>query len=193
MVDLLAPSLAHDLRQPLNVMRLFARVMRSRHPDDHQVHEAFTRALDDLDHTLDRLVDLLRTRPATPAATDLARLWQDLDPSITSDVPAPCGVLPMDAHSARILLSELIRNAKEHAAGPYRVVVGEDDQNRWLDVLDTGPGVSMDTLTNPTLTGTGRPRTVAVGLARVHTVLSSLDARLLVPDGAGGIRVLLTR
>ncbi len=63
------------------------------------------------------------------------------------DAPNPSPIVEGDAHLLRQLVSNLVDNAiKFTSEGAVSVHIGEDESTAWIDVADTGPGVSDDEL-----------------------------------------------
>jgi two-component system, OmpR family, sensor kinase len=96
--------------------------------------------------------------------------------------PAQSPIVEGDAHLLRQLVSNLVDNAiKFTGAGNVSVKIGENAQDAWIDVADTGPGISDDELAHiferfyradkarsRDIPGTGLGLAIVRSIARVH-------------------------
>jgi heavy metal sensor kinase len=86
------------------------------------------------------LVSQEALRNAAPRATEKGL-------ALEFDAPNPSPIVEGDAHLLRQLVSNLVDNAiKFTSAGGVSVRIGEDARTAWIDVADTGPGISDDEL-----------------------------------------------
>lgn len=173
--ELLAALLSHDLRQPLNVLRLFSAVHSRRYPEDTKLGEAITRAVTQLDDAFQRLVVFLRAQGAEATPTAIGPVWDALDPALTADIDRPQGTAPIDASSLESVLAELVRNARQHGRPPYRVTCNADASGWSLAVEDGGDGFDAEWAKGRRLSAPGRESPVALGLALVHKRIAALD------------------
>ncbi len=98
------------------------------------------------------------------------------------DAPNPSPIVLGDPHLLRQLVSNLVDNAiKFTSEGAVRVEIGEDESTAWIDVADTGPGISDDELAHiferfyradkarsRDVPGTGLGLAIVRSIARVH-------------------------
>ena len=128
-------------------------------------------------------------RTAAPRATEKGL-------SLELDAPSPSPLVEGDAHLLRQLVSNLVDNAiKFTSEGGVSVAVGEDDRDAWIEVADTGPGISEDELSNVferfyradkarsrDVPGTGLGLAIVRSIARVHG--GEIEARRAPSGGA---------
>jgi len=98
------------------------------------------------------------------------------------DAPSPSPIVEGDAHLLRQLVSNLVDNAiKFTSSGGVSIHIGEDEGSAWIDVSDTGPGVTDEELAHiferfyradkarsRDVPGTGLGLAIVRSIARVH-------------------------
>ena len=118
--------------------------------------------------------------------------------------PNPSPIVEGDAHLLRQLVSNLVDNAiKFTSEGSVSVRIGEDERTAWIDVADTGPGVSDDELAHiferfyrtdkarsRDVPGTGLGLAIVRSIARVHG--GEIEAQR-APSGGALFRVRLPK
>ncbi|MGB6986312.1 MAG: ATP-binding protein [Candidatus Aquilonibacter sp.] len=119
---------------------------------------------------------------AQEALRNIASRASEKELSLEFDAPNPSPIIEGDAHLLRQLVSNLVDNAiKFTSEGAVSVHIGEDERTAWIDVADTGPGVSDDELTHiferfyradkarsRDVPGTGLGLAIVRSIARVH-------------------------
>jgi signal transduction histidine kinase len=185
--------IARDLHDRV-IQRIFSVGMSlqgvARLPGPPEILEKVTRAVDDLDATIDEirtaifeLEDGMRDRGLRRSVLDLAdELTAQLGsrPDVTFIGPVDSGVSQKTADHLLAVLREALTNAGKHAhATRFRITVEAGDDIR-LDVIDNGTGIDL-----PTAQGGGR------GLANLRHRAERLGGtlELQVPKG-GGTRVV---
>ncbi|MFN3410056.1 MAG: sensor histidine kinase [Limisphaerales bacterium] len=161
-MNLAAAGLAHETRNPLNIIRGLAQLISRHEAAPADVRERATQIVNESDRVtaqLNEFINYSRPREVRRAAvalnaifTDLARaLASDLeDKGITLHVPADLPVIEADEQLLRQALFNLLLNAIQAGDknGEIRVVADREVVNgatEWrLDVRDNGPGVPAE-------------------------------------------------
>jgi signal transduction histidine kinase len=161
-MNLAAAGLAHETRNPLNIIRGLAQLISRQDAAPADVRERATQIVNESDRVTAQLNEFINySRPRevrrAPVAlnaifTDLARaLASDLeDKGITLHVPADLPVIEADEQLLRQALFNLLLNAIQAGDknGEIRVVADKEVVNgatEWrLDVRDNGPGVPAE-------------------------------------------------
>ncbi|MFF8918254.1 sensor histidine kinase [Streptomyces sp. NPDC015032] len=147
-------DVSHELRSPLTTLRTRLELALAR-PDSAHWPQVAAEALEDTDHLQGLVSDLLllarldahhaphhRQVDLTPLTHDLARQPGATLP-VEIDAASPAPVLGNAAHLTR-LLTNLMENARRHAATTIQVRVAVDGQDVVLEVTDDGPGIPAD-------------------------------------------------
>jgi heavy metal sensor kinase len=124
--------------------------------------------------------------------------------ALAFDAPEHSPIVDGDAHLLRQLVSNLVDNAiKFTSEGSVNVRIGENQRYAWIDVADTGPGISDDELDHiferfyradkarsRDVPGTGLGLAIVRSIARVHG--GEIEAQR-APSGGALFRVKLPK
>jgi signal transduction histidine kinase len=204
----LLAQLAHEVRNPIASVRNCLEVLRRRVDSDDEASELAELAIDELlrMHELtEQMLDL--NRPATEAgdcdagmvADDVASLLRMGlgDASVEVVVSAPESVrVEMSADGLKQVLLNLVQNAQE-AVGPsgrIEIRVSTVGANARIDVLDDGPGIAEEVLSqvfDPFFTTKADVRGVGLGLFTAAGLARSVGGRIAASNrpGGGGARL----
>ena len=198
----LAAGVAHEVRNPLGVIRASASMLRETGPDDEEGSRACRFIVEEIDR-LDGLITALlnfsrpvvtRAReteigPVVTRALDLAGRVVEGTPAELVHEPAAREVRAVvDADLVSQVVLDLVTNAAEALENAGRIVVrtAERDGALHIDVADDGPGIPAEEAARvfePFYTtkasGTGLGLAMAARIAEAHA------GRLAVVDGAG--------
>ncbi|MDR9430193.1 MAG: PAS domain S-box protein [Natronomonas sp.] len=145
-LDEFASVVSHDLRSPLSVAAGRLELAREECDSGH---------LDDVDHALDRMGELIadlltlarqgdridETEPVD-IATLADRCWQNVETAEATVEAAFDGMVRADRGRLQQLLENLLRNAVDHGGPAVSVIVGDLDDGFYVE--DDGPGIPVD-------------------------------------------------
>jgi PAS domain S-box-containing protein len=153
---------AHDLRNPLNVVRLHAQALRMQHPAVRRAAEAIDRSAQRMDRLIEDLLDIsrleagqLQVEQARASASDLAHEAADTHQTVaegagitlTLDVPADLPDVWADRSRILQVLDNLLGNSLKFTERGGHVALSAARRGDEIEfaVRDTGPGLSSDT------------------------------------------------
>lgn len=199
-------TIAHEIRNPLSIIRASAERVRRRHGVDDEALAFITEEVDGLDRVLTGYLQFARSQPAAftpvPAARVLRRALiaieaeaaaKHLDVRVDEDAGL---VIRGDERRARQAVLNVLLNAvqatPEH--GTIAVTLARDGQNAGVTVVDGGPGIDpaiVKDVTRPFFTT--RSDGSGLGLTVVQSVMEEHGGSLRI-DAApgGGARVTLS-
>ncbi|MCS7034799.1 MAG: ATP-binding protein, partial [Phycisphaerae bacterium] len=203
----MAAGLAHEIRNPLGAIQLYAGMLREDlqdRPESQQLVEKITRGVRRLEELVSQVLQFTREMRAVPRRCDLAQVIADTlelaeaRASKTGVMLRAEGPLQLPVEVDACLLGQallnLLLNAIEAQPGGGEVLVryagATDDRAARqfsLEVIDRGPGIAADALDrifNPFFTtkesGTG------LGLAIVHRIVEAHDGTVSASNIDGG-------
>lgn len=194
---------SHQLRTPLQALRIELEAAELRGDAPPEVHEALAQ-VDRLQATVDTLLAVARDAPRGDATTDLADAVEALRAEWHGRLAAASRPLRLEEPTRRLLaradprvigqvLDVLLDNAMRHGAGVVRVAVR--DLGEWvaIDVADEGPGFDRD----PQLAFSRREGTAdghGIGLPLARSLAHAEGGRLTVTrSGPAPVITLLVR
>lgn len=158
-MNLAAAGLAHETRNPLNVVRGLAQIIHQ-HEDTPEAmrHKArdITEEVDQVTERLNQFMGYSKPLEVAPAPTNLNRVIEDVMrvleadrdyKSVTFSLNGPALSVQADAPMLRQVLFNLLLNALQAVPEGGRVDVSVAKQGQHLaavDVIDNGPGVPED-------------------------------------------------
>lgn len=154
----LAARIAHDLRNPLSVIKNVSELIRIQYPkDDPRIKDHFTRlenSIQRMSHQIDDVLNFVRTMPLEKKITSLKDTIQksidDLDvPSgITISMPSNDEKIDCDDQKLRTAFSNILHNAIQAIpdGGTITIKMIGYTKHVILEISDSGPGIPEDIL-----------------------------------------------
>ena len=182
----LASRLAHDLRNPLSVIKNSLELLRIRlnpymdEKIDHQL-AMVGRAVSRMSHQIEDVLDFvnisaLRLEPSSIITIiESALLSTDIPKSVKITMPKNSATITCDPYRLEVVLSNLLKNASQAVKGNGEINIRIKDKNDdvIIEIEDSGPGIPenvMDKIFEPLFTtkqtGTG------LGLASCKSIIS---------------------
>ena len=156
-MNLAAAGLAHETRNPLNIVRGLAQMISKRPDASPEIREntaAIVEESDRLTAQLNEFINYSRPREVRKAPVDLARVASEVTRALTYDaeekeievtINMPPTQVEADEQLLRQTLFNLLLNAIQAAEKKEKVIITahrDSEGEIVLDVRDTGPGVS---------------------------------------------------
>jgi len=197
-------TIAHEIRNPLNSIRLTVRVLAKRLHGSHQTEEPvalITSEIDRLDSLLKSLLAFradepqrLRRQPMQPLVDRTLALVrphaEENGVTIRTSVPPECLALVDGDHLQQALMNLLLNaiDASERN-GQVDVSVSRSDDHVEISVEDSGPGLSSEQQERIfEAFYTTKPGGTGLGLAVTRTLLERMGATIRSENGARGAR-----
>lgn len=191
-------SASHELRSPLARLRLSVELLgEAATTEERAVHRAeAVRDIAELDQLVEDLllVGRLETRPEAAAGpVELLGLCAEEAARVDADVGGREVEVIGDEALLRILVRNLLENARRHGAPPIDVEVSADGGFARVTVTDRGPGVEpaeIDRLFEPFYRPASQPEGdgggTGLGLSLVRRVAELHGGRVWCEPGVGG-------
>jgi signal transduction histidine kinase len=178
-IGLIASRLAHDIRNPLNVIKNTVEIMKLKFKDhlDEATENQFARlanSISRISHQIEDVLDYVRESPLQIKPVSLADLIDGIVHSIKKPegikiIKPDCNVvLECDQKKMEVVFTNLFVNAIQAVGESGQILVRATEQQNHIiiDVEDSGPGIPRDVLdkifeplftTKQTGTGLGLP------------------------------------
>lgn len=153
----LASRLAHDLRNPLSIIRTEVELFKLKNKsktNDLQSCDRIERAVNKINYQIENVLDFVRCKPLIIEKTPV----QEIIRSAISHVIVPDGikiVLPQtdttiscDARQIEVAIENIITNAIQAMEnnGTISINIDENDNTVNIQISDTGPGIPQETI-----------------------------------------------
>ena len=183
-------TVAHDLRNPLNVMDANLDIARTA-DDPEQVHERMAEAVDRMEELIEELLALAKQGksvldPAPASLETVARAaWDNVDTQVMCLTVDGETTLEMDQSRVQELFANLYRNSREHAGPDATVRVGPLDDGFYIE--DDGPGIPKETRDDVLESGfTTSEEGTGFGLTIVSQIADAHDWAVEIAEGTDG-------
>lgn len=195
-----AADLSHRLRTPLTSLRLQAEAL-----GDPQERKAIVGQVDRLEHAMNQVIDLARSRAAkAPGESEIDRIvanraafWRVLaeeqDREMTLDLSAPGASVAIGEDDLGVMVDTLVGNVFAHtpAGTAFEIRTGQTSEGGpYLEVVDEGPGFEGASLER----GVSGGGSTGLGLDIVRKTARAAGGALHTHDRPGGgavVRVVL--
>jgi len=206
-IGLIASRLAHDIRNPLSVIKNTVEIMRLKFKDnmDDKVEkqlQMLTNSVARISHQIEDVLDYVRESPLELKEISFKVLLDSIllsikkPDKITIIQPENDAVLNCDPKKFEVVLVNLIINAIQalKETGEIRIRLTEQKGNYLIDIEDSGPGIpedKIDRIFEPLFTtkqtGTG------LGLASVKNIIEQHGGKIAVSNNPTRFTVKLPK
>ncbi len=200
----LTAGVAHEIRNPLGVIRASVQLLEDAHGDPGRIGEAATvikQEIDRLDRVIKALLDFARPSKPTFVSTDVEDVLRDVvlfttrfatqaDVRIIEEFAGGLPPVLADPDQLKQVFLNLVTNAvqaMEETGGTITMSTQVDGEYAGITVSDSGPGIEeknlskvFDPFFSTRSDGTG------LGLTMVHRIVDEHDGHIEVGSGAGG-------
>ncbi|MEF8785316.1 MAG: PAS domain S-box protein [Haloarculaceae archaeon] len=183
-------TVAHDLRNPLNVMDAHLD-MATKADDPETAHAEIQRAIDRMTELIDELLALAKQGKTvldpTPASLEAVATtaWNQVDTKIMCLEVTEDRSLLMDDARVREVFENLFRNAREHAGADATVRVGPLSDGFYIE--DDGPGIPPEEREDVLKSGfTTSKDGTGFGLAIVCQIANAHDWTVTITESQDG-------
>jgi signal transduction histidine kinase len=154
-------ALAHDLRNPVEGLKLLSRELGKRvdpHRPEHEIADTIVQSVDRLSSLVNQSLDFARLNQPVFVETDLAALADEVlqdfrfgEVELQKDYAHDLPLIKIDAMQIKRVLSNLLRNAieaclstRESARCQIRLALQADQEMLRIEIADTGPGIPAE-------------------------------------------------
>jgi signal transduction histidine kinase len=154
----LAARIAHDLRNPLNIIKNGLEIIMIKNPNlDQKTKEDFTRIMRSIwrmTHQIDEVLDYIRFTPLELKSHDIGNILKNtiegmgIPETVKINLPENNAVLSCDSEKIAIVFSNLITNSIQAMKnkGQIDIKIIEDIKNAVIAITDSGPGIPENIL-----------------------------------------------
>jgi signal transduction histidine kinase len=196
-------ALAHDLRNPVEGLKLLSRELGKRvdpHRPEREIADTIVQSVDRLSLLVNQSLDFARLNQPVFAATDLAILTDEVlqdfrfdEVELKKDFSRNLPPAEVDAAQIKRVLANLIRNAleaclskRDSARCQVRLTLQAAGEKVRLEVADTGPGIPAeirDKIFDPFFST--KPGGHGLGLALVRQIISNHGGAIAFASAMG--------
>ncbi|HWP78028.1 MAG TPA: ATP-binding protein [Candidatus Nitrosotenuis sp.] len=154
----LAARIAHDLRNPLSVIKNVCQIMKLQNPPtDEKTREYFAKmetSIQRMSHQIDDVLNFIRTTPLKKEIVSIkdviTKSLEDLEipPTITISFPQNDEKINCDEQKIRTVFANIMLNSIQAMDGYGRISIKIVGHTKFIDVeiSDSGPGIQEDEL-----------------------------------------------
>ena len=203
-IGLLASRLAHDIRNPLSVIKSAITLMETENLSEKNQSRfnMIDRAIARITHQIDDVMDFVKSKPLDISQVDISQVIDktisllQIPPGITITVDTHNVKLECDARQLEVVFNNLITNAIEslEEKGTIKIQVKEMDDMVYASVEDSGPGVPhniVDKIFEPLFTtkqtGTG------LGLVSCKNIVEQHGGKIMVSNNPSTFTIILPK
>jgi two-component system sensor histidine kinase MtrB len=209
-----AADVSHELRTPLTALGSAVQIVVRRSddlgPGGQKAVEVIESQITHFQQLVLEILDLSRIEAGLeemrPGLLNVRRFLEALisefepnAPALDVDAAVPLRVL-VDRRRLRLIVRNLLENAKRYAGGATRLGVRVDDERILFEVDDAGPGLTPEECVviferfrrGSAATSSSAPRGTGLGLALVHENVKMMDGNVTAESSpAGGARFVI--
>lgn len=154
----LSARIAHDLRNPLSVIKNVSELIRIQYPkDDERLNDHFTKlenSIQRMSHQIDDVLNFVRSTPLEKKITSLKEIIQksiddlDVPPGITIELSGNDEKVDCDDQKLRTAFSNILLNSIQAVSdkGKISIKITGYTKHTNIEFSDSGPGIPEDVL-----------------------------------------------
>lgn len=152
----LSSRLAHDMRNPLSVMKMSAELIKSKTPEKETTEklDVIEKGIARMSHQINDVMDYVRSKEPVLKLWDLKSLLEEcstrlnLPETIKVVLPKKSILIKCDRTQFEVLFINLISNATDSIKnnGSIEVRVNSDSNETKIEIIDSGEGIPQDKL-----------------------------------------------
>ena len=191
----LAARVAHDLRNPLSVIKGAVELIKVKHTDaanEFIVRQSalIERAISRMSHQIEDVLDFVKPIPLSTKPNSILKTIKyalektKLSPQVKMNLPKEDIIMTFDANKMDVVFDNILTNAKQATdnQGEITIKFSEGDKFYIIDVIDSGPGIPEDILpkifeplVTTKQTGTGLGLASCLSIVKLHG--GTIDAK----------------
>lgn len=153
----LAARLAHDLRNPLIVIRMALFLIQNKYGEDSEINQDVKRinlAMQRMSSQIESVMNFVSTKPPKIEEASISRILKsvikntDIPDSIKINLPTSDLTLDCDSDQLEVVFENLFQNARQAMkdVGTLNIRIIEDCDRVKIEVEDSGPGIPDEIL-----------------------------------------------
>jgi signal transduction histidine kinase len=201
----LASRLAHDLRNPLSIIKTEVELFKLKNKTNENGLQSFSRierAVNKINYQIEGVLDFVRSKPLNVEKNSIQKVIQ----SAISHIIIPDGVKIIlhqkdaivfcDARQIEVVFENIITNAIQAIKNIGTITISIIDKNAFVDIqiTDTGPGIPEDIISKifePLFTT--RQQGTGLGLASVKKIIEQHHGTISVNNNPTTFNIRLTK
>lgn len=154
----MAARIAHDLRNPLNVIKNGLEIVAIKNPNmdekSKEILARIKRSIWRMTHQIDEVLDYIQVKPLNLMENKISRILtvtvdgMIIPSTVKIHLPHNDAIVNCDFEKMNIVFSNLITNSIQAMdnCGSIEIIISDEEENVKVDVIDSGPGISDDIL-----------------------------------------------
>lgn len=202
----LSARIAHDLRNPLSVIKNVAEIIKLQYPsNDKRLQDHFTKlenSVQRMSHQIDDVLNFVRTTPLEKKITSVKEIITksiddlDLPRDISIEHPLTDEKIDCDEQKIRTAISNVLLNAIQaiDGKGVISIKISGYAKHITIDISDSGPGIPEDILPHifdPLFTT--RQRGTGLGLSSCKNIIEQHGGKISVKNKPTTFTITLPR
>ncbi|MBI5377078.1 MAG: sensor histidine kinase [Thaumarchaeota archaeon] len=202
----LAARIAHDLRNPLSVIKVTSEMLQMQNKDlsekEKETFEKQKNAIDRMSHQIAEVLDFVRSKPVTKQPVEFSKMIT----SVLSNILVPKHVkiikpdkdliLKCDPAQIEVVIANLLRNAIDAVEndGIISIKLSEDQNYHIISIEDTGPGIPEENLQKifePLFTT--KQKGTGLGLASCKSIVEQHNGTIIAENNPTAFTIKLPK
>lgn len=202
----LSARIAHDLRNPLSVIKNVAEIIKLQYPsNDSRLQDHFNKlenSVQRMSHQIDDVLNFVRTTPLEKKITSVKEIITksiddlDLPRDVSIERPLTDEKIDCDEQKIRTAISNILLNAIQaiDGKGVISIKISGYTKHITIDISDSGPGIPEDVLPHifdPLFTT--RQRGTGLGLSSCKNIIEQHGGKISVKNKPTTFTITLPR